>query len=205
MKIVIVDCKMGNLVSVKKAFSKLGFQSTISNNKVDIENAGLLVLPGVGHFSNTMENLKKLNILQVLNEQVLEKKKPILGICLGMQLLSEYSEEGDSEGLGWIKGKTKKFQLDTSRFKIPHIGWNTLEICQKDSFLKNTSINDQFYFVHSYHVECDDYNDVAAFSEYGEKFTASIQKDNIFGTQFHPEKSHEQGLTILKSFIDTNV
>jgi glutamine amidotransferase len=205
MKIVIVDCKMGNLVSVKKAFSKLGFQSTISNNKVDIENAGLLVLPGVGHFSNTMENLKKLNILQVLNEQVLDKKKPILGICLGMQLLSEYSEEGDSEGLGWIKGKTKKFQLDTSRFKIPHIGWNTLEICQKDSFLKNTSINDQFYFVHSYHVECDDYNDVAAFSEYGEKFTASIQKDNIFGTQFHPEKSHEQGLTILKSFIDTNV
>jgi glutamine amidotransferase len=196
---------MGNLVSLKKAFSKLGFQAAISNNKIEIENADILVLPGVGHFSNTMENIKKLNILEVLNVQVLEKKKPILGICLGMQLLSEYSEEGDAKGLGWIKGKTKKFQLDTSRYKIPHIGWNTLEICQNNYFLKDTTDKDQFYFVHSYYVDCDNPNDVAAFSEYGKNFTAAIRKENIYGTQFHPEKSHDQGLKIIKAFIDTNV
>ena len=205
MKIAIIDIGAGNITSVKKAFQRLGCPTIFSKNHLEIEASDLLVLPGVGHFGTTMQKLKNFDLIQILNEQVLVKKKPILGICLGMQLLSEYSEEGDSEGLGWIKGKTKKFQLDTSRFKIPHIGWNTLEICQKDSFLKNTSVNDQFYFVHSYHVECDDNNDVAAFSEYGEKFTAAIRKENIFGTQFHPEKSHEQGLTILKSFIDTNV
>jgi imidazole glycerol-phosphate synthase subunit HisH len=205
MKIVIVDCKMGNLISVKKAFSKLGYQAEISNEKNEIETSDLLVLPGVGHFSNTMENLKKLDLHKILDDHVIGLKKPIIGICLGMQLLSEYSEEGDAQGLGWLKGKTKKFDLDTRQFKIPHIGWNTLSIHQHNSFLKNTTENDQFYFVHSYHVDCEDQNDIAAYADYGQNFVAAIRKENIFGTQFHPEKSHEQGLKILKAFIDSNV
>jgi imidazole glycerol-phosphate synthase subunit HisH len=205
MKISIIDIGAGNITSVKKAFEKLGHSILITNLEKEISNADFLVLPGVGHFATTMQKLENLNLIELLNKQVLEIKKPILGICLGMQLLSEYSEEGNSKGLGWIKGKTKKFNLNTSQFKIPHIGWNTLRICQKDSFLKYTTENDQFYFVHSYHVDCEDQNDVAAYADYGQNFVAAIRKENIFGTQFHPEKSHEQGLEILKTFINCNV
>lgn len=205
MKVGVIDCKMGNLISVFKAIKRLGFEVEISNKINFLKSADRLVLPGVGHFGNTMKNLKNLDLIKPLNDLVIGAKKPILGICLGMQLFSEFSEEGNVEGLGWIKGKTKKFDLDTKKFKIPHIGWNTLNLQKHDSFLKNSTENDQFYFVHSYYMNCENHDDIVAFTDYGQNFVAAIQKENIFGTQFHPEKSHDQGLEILKAFIDNNV
>jgi glutamine amidotransferase len=202
-KIVIIDYGMGNLRSVFNKFRRMGYIPEISSDPEVIKKADKLILPGVGHFAKGMNNLKERGIIDVLNDKVLNDKTQIFGICLGMQLFSEYGEEGDCKGLGWIKANTVRFRInDKTKFKIPHIGWNTVNIVNKagiDDFLNN---DDFFYFVHSYYVHCLDNSDIWMTSWYEFEFVSAIKKNNIFGTQFHPEKSHDAGFKLLKKFIE---
>lgn len=193
---------MGNLNSVKKKLSKFECNTVISSNSQDIEKADKIILPGVGHFQNAMGNLKELNLVDILNENVLIKQKPILGICLGMQLMANKSEEGNAEGLGWIDADVIKFKVtDKLKYKIPHIGWNQI-IKTKDSHLmKDIPALSEFYFLHSYHFKTNNECDILNETEYEYKFPSAIEKNNIFGVQYHPEKSHDVGELLLKNFI----
>ena len=199
--ITIIDYGMGNLRSVQKAFERIGISVNISDSVDEIVKAEKLVLPGVGHFERGINNLKKRGLFEVLNDAVLEKKIPIIGICLGMQLMTEFSEEGNCEGFGWIKGKTTKFHFQENKLKIPHMGWNNLSIIKTDSLFNGITSENFFYFVHSYYVSCSDDSDVLAETNFGNKFVSSFQRKNIFGCQFHPEKSHDPGLKVLSNFV----
>lgn len=202
--IVILNYNIGNLTSIKNMLKKGGISDVlISDNISDIEKADKLILPGVGHFDYGMNQLKSMPFFEILNELVLEKQKPILGICLGAQLLGKSSEEGVESGLGWINAKTVKF--DTSRIngtlKIPHMGWS--DVCiKKDSpiFDGMEKMDSRFYFVHSYHLICADQSDILVTANHGYEFTAGVEKDNIIGVQFHPEKSHKFGMKLLNNF-----
>ena len=200
--IVIIDYGMGNLNSVLKAFHRLGIESCISSSNRDISNADKLILPGIGNFKKGMANLRELGLFDVLNKKVIEDKTPILGICLGMQLFTAHSEEGDEKGFGWLDAHTVKFSFPQNQdvIRIPHMGWNTITIKRDNPILSGIEGNASFYFVHSYHVICNNEEDVLATTEYALELTSSIQKDNIFATQFHPEKSHRNGLKILDNF-----
>lgn len=198
-KVGIIDYQMGNIRSVQKAFYMLDIPAVISNKADDLKNASHLVLPGVGHFSKGMENIKKFGLQDLLNELVVIKGKPILGICLGMQLMSDFSEEGNSDGLSWIKGKTIRFK--NINLKIPHTGWNSVIKINDNSLLNDINEESEFYFVHSYHVICDNIQDIILKSTYGIEFVSGFRKKNIVGLQFHPEKSHSDGLKLLKNFI----
>lgn len=198
--IVIVDYGMGNLHSVYKALKRLNSKAAISSSPSDIQKADKLILPGVGHFKKGMENLTSLNLIKTLNKKVLEDKIPLLGICLGMQLFAKHSEEGDAQGLNWIDAETIKF--NNNKLKIPHMGWNSINIKKPDPLLLNMNSESQFYFVHSYHVVPKDKSIISSTSNYETEFVSSINKDNIFGVQFHPEKSHSSGLQILQNFIN---
>ncbi|MBI4779008.1 imidazole glycerol phosphate synthase subunit HisH [Candidatus Falkowbacteria bacterium] len=202
--IVIVDYNMGNVRSIAKALESLGVKVLISNKKEDIKKADRLILSGVGAFADGMKNLKKLGLINFLNQEVIKNKKLILGICLGMQLMAKDSAEfGLHKGLGWLDASVKEFNLKNKNLKIPHVGWNNVRIIDKKcSLLKGIKSGTDFYFVHSYHLICRLKNTVKAVCCYGDDFTAVIQKDNIFGTQFHPEKSQKFGLEILKNFIN---
>lgn len=200
--VFIIDYGMGNLRSVQKALERMGVKCVISSNPEEILRADKLILPGVGHFKKGMENLKNMNLLDSLNKAVLDSRISILGICLGMQLMTKFSEEGNCAGLDWINAKTSKFDFHNNKFKIPHMGWNNLFIKNNTTLLRNINENDFFYFVHSYNISCENENEVLAKTNYGYDFVSVFQKDNIFGCQFHPEKSHEAGLRILKNFID---
>ena len=200
--IVVVNYGMGNLGSILKSLRYLNVDAKISDSKSDIELASKLILPGVGHFSGAMAKLRELDYIELLNKRVLEDKIPILGICLGMQLLGVYSEEGDTQGLGWIDATTRKFTIeDKLRWKIPHMGWNSISIQKKHNLLDNVEQHELFYFVHSYYMSCNNKQDILAQTNYSVDFTSIVQKNNIFGTQFHPEKSHKQGLEIIANFV----
>jgi glutamine amidotransferase len=180
----------------------LGIESRISDDYTEIAAADRLVLPGVGHFQHGMEQLRQMGLIEVLNKVVLEDKKPILGICLGMQLLTQFSEEGNVEGLGFIDAQTKKFNLDDPKLKIPHMGWNTVKFNKESELTTEIRSNPRYYFVHSYYVECNDKNDVLCTTQYGQEFVSGFQNDNIFGLQFHPEKSHKFGMELLVNFCN---
>lgn len=202
MKIVIVDYGMGNIHSVARKMKLLGFTYEISSKAADILSADRIILPGVGHFGKAMENLKKQNLIDALNEAVLGKKIPILGICLGMQLMARTSKEGESEGLGWFDAEVLPFQVsDTFNYKVPHTGWNSIKKQKESPINLNLSENESFYFVHSFHFQCNEKNDVLHTTCYDYEFTSAVQKDNILGVQYHPEKSHEAGLALLRNFI----
>lgn len=203
-KIAIVDYGMGNLRSVERQIGRAGAMPVITQNPIEVQHADRIILPGVGHFGAAMANLKKLGILDVIQAEVLEKGKPILGICLGMQLMMEHSEEGDAQGLGWFKGNCKKFTFETgSKFKVPQMGWNTLDFdVNRHTIWNGIQTSDPFYFVHSFHVHCTDKAESIAQSSYGVTYDSAIGKGNIIGMQFHPEKSHDQGLTLLKNFLN---
>ncbi|MCX6250398.1 MAG: imidazole glycerol phosphate synthase subunit HisH [Bacteroidetes bacterium] len=202
-KIVIIDYGMGNLRSIHKKFQRIGYSAVVSGDINIIRQADKLILPGVGHFANAMKNLRELNLLELLNEMSLVKQLPILGICLGMQLLGKHSEEGFVDGLGWLDAEVKRFHVsDTLKFKIPHMGWNTTDIKKSSPLLSNIPVNSLFYFVHSYHMNCNSQEDILATTCYDYEFVSAVQKNNIFGTQFHPEKSFDYGETILKNFAD---
>lgn len=193
---------MGNLGSVLKCLRYLKVDAKVSESKDDIEHASKLILPGVGHFSKAMYKLRQLDYIDVLNKKVIEDKTPVLGICLGMQLFAISSEEGGSSGLGWIDAEIKKFEIDDKLiWKVPHIGWNTIAIKKRSELTYQAGEGESYYFVHSYYMSCNDTEDVAAVTKYSIDFTSIVQRDNIYGTQFHPEKSHDQGLDLIKNFI----
>ena len=199
-KIVIIDYNMGNLTSVANALEYIGEKAVISNKIEDIKHADYIILPGVGAFSDGMKNLKDLGIINILNEEVIKKRKPLLGICLGMQLLAEEGYEGGlSKGLGYIKGVVKKF--DSKNLRIPHVGWNEVNFKKKSSLPHNLRKSEVFYFVHSYYLITNE-DIIVGTCDYGNEFVAAIQKENIFATQFHPEKSQKPGLQILRNFIE---
>ncbi len=199
--IVIVDYDMGNVFSVKNALDALNVESIVSRDPKDLVKADKIILPGVGAFPDGMLNLKKMGLIEVLENEVLKNKKPFLGICLGMQLLASVGEEHAlTTGLGWIEGCVKKFSIDGNKFRIPHMGWNDI-VPQKDNLLFDDVKPAIFYFVHSYHLVLGDQSQSTATCDYGEKFVAAVQKDNIFGVQFHPEKSQKSGLSVLENFL----
>jgi glutamine amidotransferase len=198
--IQVVDYKMGNLRSVQKAFERIGIPSKITADPDEVLKARKLVLPGVGHFSRAMDILKSTGLAEALNQAVMVEKTPILGICLGMQLMTDFSEEGTCEGFGWIKGRTSRFRFADSVLKIPHMGWNRLSLKRQSSLMQGVSTKDYFYFVHSYFVTCENPENVIAESEYGNTFVSAFQHENVFGCQFHPEKSHGAGQKILLNF-----
>lgn len=200
--ITIIDYGLGNLGSLANIFKKLGVEAAVSSDISVIEKSSGIVLPGVGSFDAGMENIKKLGLVQTLERKVLEEKTPILGICLGMQLFAQKSEEGILEGLGWIKGEVKKFDFQDDSLKVPHMGWNTIEIKKQDSFLRELPESSRFYFVHSYHFVCKNNDNVLATTNYGYDFPSIIRQGNIFGVQFHPEKSHKFGMQLLKNFAE---
>ncbi len=198
--VVILDYNVGNVSSIQNMIKRVGGQSKISADPKDIATASALILPGVGAFENGVQKLKASGLVDILQEQVLHKKKPVLGICLGMQLMTEGSEEGPSKGLGWIKGQTRRFDLDAG-LKVPHMGWNQLQSTRPTALLEGLNELSRFYFVHSYYVDCLNTTDVAAKTEYGKIFTSVVERENIMGVQFHPEKSHRFGMTILSNFM----
>jgi len=200
--IAIVDYGMGNLRSVQKAFERINIPAIITSDRNQILNAKKIVLPGVGNFEKGMINLQTENLIGTLTEAVINRKLPILGICLGMQLMTEFSEEGSVNGFGWVKAKTKKFTLKDNTIKIPHMGWNNIRVVKYSPITWNISPDDLFYFVHSYYVTCEVQNDVLATTDYSGTFVSAFHKENIYGCQFHPEKSHDAGLKILKNFAD---
>ena len=198
-KFAVVNYGMGNLQSVVNALKFLSLDTVITSDKSEIEKADAIILPGVGAFGEAMLNLKKLNLIDVLKEQVNTKKKPILGICLGMQLLADSSEEhGFNEGFKFIPGKVVGIPVKGD-LRLPHIGWNEIEITKKEPLFENAKGDMNFYFVHSYYFNCE-YKYISSTVNYGQKLTASVQKDNVFGVQFHPEKSQKSGLRLLRSF-----
>ena len=202
-KIVIVDYGTGNLNSVRRSLDRLRAGSIISSNPNDISSADKIILPGVGHFGNAMSNLREFNLLDALHEAVLVKQKPILGICLGMELMARNSEEGNTSGLGWFDAEVVRFNIsDKRRYKIPQMGWNNIRIKKNSLLMKNISELSEFYFVHSYHLKTNDQSDILNETEYESIYTSAIEKDNIFGVQYHPEKSHDAGDQLIRNFVE---
>ena len=201
--IVIVDYNMGNIGSVTNIIKKVGYTSVISADVDVISQAEKIILPGVGSFDKAMQNLKDLNLIDVLNEKALVQHTPFLGICLGMQLLTKFSEEGNVNGLGWINATTKRFKLNNfPELKIPQMGWNEVEITNKHAICENLYDYARFYFVHSYHVVCEEEKNVLMKTKFGNEFASGIINNNILGVQFHPEKSHKFGMQLIKNFIE---
>lgn len=221
MSILIIDYKVGNHQSLENALKFLGYDFLVSDKEKDIKEAKVLVLPGVGAFEEAMNNLRKLGILETLSEQVLANKKPILGICLGMQIMADYSEEnGYHKGLGWIKGGFVKLKPGLGPayakatagrqgcdgqaekdLRVPHVGWNTIRIIKKEPIFSKIENGASFYFDHSYHFKGEK-ESISTICNYGVDIVASFQKENIFGLQFHPEKSQNNGLRLFRSFFD---
>lgn len=201
--IAIINYGMGNLGSVKRKMDRIGAKSIITSDINEIKNSSKIILPGVGHFAKAVSEIKNRGLWDLLSDQVVIEKKLVLGICLGMQLMANYSEEGDSAGFGWIDAKVIRFKVtDPIKYKIPHMGWNTINPVKESSLFKKILLDAEFYFVHSYHVECNNSDDILAETIYDFTFTSAVQKENIFGMQFHPEKSHDAGEMLLRNFVN---
>jgi glutamine amidotransferase len=200
--ITIIDYGMGNLGSISNMVKKVGGKSRLSCLKDEILNAEKVILPGVGSFDQAMINLESLQLVEVIKE-IASKGVPIMGICLGMQLLANYSEEGVLPGLGLIKGRVLSFDKNND-LKVPHMGWNLIEYNPKCSLFNDFEQFDEtrFYFVHSYYFKCDLDENVAATTNYGINFTSAVYNKNVMGSQFHPEKSHKYGMQLIKNLID---
>jgi imidazole glycerol-phosphate synthase subunit HisH len=200
--IAIVDYGVGNTGSILNMLKKVGCTDAIvTNNKTELERADKYILPGVGAFDYAVTMMQQHSIQEILTPQVVEQGKPVLGICLGMQLLTKGSEEGTLEGLGWIDAYTCKFNLPGSSLKVPHMGWNEVEEVKEHALTAQLPAEKRFYFVHSYYVKCNDKNDELLTTNYGLNFTSALQHNNIMGVQFHPEKSHRFGMQVFKNYV----
>ena len=201
MKLVIVDLGISNTGSLLNMFRKVGVSAILSTDPDTIVNADKVVLPGVGSFTRGAQRLQETGTIEPLNEFVRVKGRPLLGICLGMQLLSRRSEEGPGEGLGFIDGDTVRLRApDGMRLRIPHMGWNYVKRSREHALFDEMPSDARFYFVHSYHVVCDSDEDALGETEYGSQFVSSVARDNVAGVQFHPEKSHRFGMRLLENF-----
>ncbi len=201
--IAIIDYGVGNPGSIQNMFQYLGIASHITSSAEEIRAADKLLLPGVGAFDAGMKHLHESGLKVILDQEVLDKGKPILGICLGMQMMTNGSEEGMLPGLMWIEAETMKFKTDAhSVLRIPHMGWNQIEINQEHPLLTGLEGENKFYFVHSFFVKVAEESDCAAKTLYGTEFTSVFARDNIMGVQFHPEKSHRYGMQVLKNFAN---
>lgn len=201
--ITIIDYKTGNLGSIQNILKRIGEDSVVTSDKDTIALATKLILPGVGAFDTGMSNLAELDLISILNKKVMVEKTPVLGICLGMQLLSNGSEEGSLPGLGWIDAETVRFRFkDTLEYKSPHMGWNFIRQHKSGRLLDNMYPEPRFYFVHSYFFKSNVTEDILTSTTYEIEFTSSVERGNILGVQFHPEKSHKFGMKLLKNFVD---
>jgi glutamine amidotransferase len=194
---------MGNISSVSRALYKNNIESRVINSYEEILNSDKIILPGVGHFGKAMDYLQSNDLDKALNKIIIEDKKPILGICLGMQLMCQISQEGESKGLGWFDASVTKMKVENKlKYKIPHIGWNTAERAKESQIFKGIEPEDEFYFVHSFCVAHTVKEEILCETSFETKFISALSKDNIFGVQFHPEKSHESGFQLLKNFAE---
>ena len=196
---IIIDYGLGNLASIRNMLKQIGLEPTISNDYNLISNSKNLILPGVGNFEKGIQNLKVKSLDKAI-KKACKNKARLLGICLGMHLLFDKIEEGNSSGLGLVEGQVKKFEFKNGKFKVPHMGWNNVEFSEQSKLNFTYKEKHKFYFAHSYYVECDNKENEVAITNYGFKFTSSIEKNNIFGVQFHPEKSHNFGKSFLRNF-----
>jgi imidazole glycerol-phosphate synthase subunit HisH len=202
--LTIVDYGVGNLASIQNMLKKIGVPSLITSSEGDISVAEKLILPGVGAFDTCAEKLQQSGLVKVLNRKVIVEKTPVLGVCVGMQLLAEESEEGKLPGLGWIKGKIVKFKQEKlpPNTKIPHMGWTDVVAAKASKLFETMYQEPRFYFVHSYHAQLVDESDALLYADYGYKFVAGVERGNIMGVQFHPEKSHKFGMKLLENFAN---
>jgi glutamine amidotransferase len=198
--IVIIDLGISNVASVSNMIRVAGIEFAVTRDPKVVEAAERLVIPGVGAFDEAMSRLEQARLLPVLHRRVLVDRVPVLGVCLGMQLLSQGSDEGTRPGLGWVRGRTRRFDLPMSdKLRIPHMGWNTVSQVRANDVLRGQT-PERYYFAHSYFVECDDRLDIIAQTSYGVTFTSAVQRGHIWGVQFHPEKSHTIGMQVFKNF-----
>lgn len=202
--ITILDYGSGNINAIKNIYERLNISIEFAKTIEQIQRADHIILPGVGAFDETISTLQENGFIDVLNKKVLDEKVPILGICVGMQMLADSSEEGFLKGLSWIPGKVKKFDknLIPDKPKLPHLGWNSILAIGECPLFKDIDPEIGFYFMHSYYYECEDEANVIAKTEYGKAFHSAVNQENIYGVQFHPEKSHDNGIQLLKNFAN---
>ena len=207
MNVIIVDYNSGNISSVINSFLEVAKDKVnieVTSDLGKIKSSDKLVLPGQGSFKSCLDALQKINgLTDTLNDFVINKKRPLLGICVGLQMFADVGyEETETKGFGWISGKVSKIDNQDGKYKLPHIGWNQINIIKKSKIFKKIENNSHMYFVHSYEFIPDDKNVISAITEYSSKIVCSVEKENIFGTQFHPEKSDKTGLNLIKNFLD---
>jgi glutamine amidotransferase len=202
--VTIVDYGVGNVKSIANMLLRIGVESRLVSRPEDFSAATKIILPGVGAFDAAMSALGERGMIEPLRAQVLSRRVPILGICLGMQLLAESSEEGELQGLGWIPGRSQRFAFpeSTAVLKVPHMGWNVVAPRRESPLFAAVPLPRRFYFVHSYHLVCAQAKDVLATTTYGIEFVSAVARDNVYGVQFHPEKSHKYGMAFLKAFSE---
>lgn len=203
MSVVVVNAGIGNLGAIPNMLKRLGATAQISADPGEIAGADRIILPGVGAFDAAMQSLADLGLIEVLNRKALDERVPILGVCLGMELLGSGSEEGRLPGLGWISGRAVRFRSDEGEplLRVPHMGWNYVRPTANGALFADLGNTPRFYFAHSYYFACDDEADVAGVTRYGHPFVSAVHRGNISGIQFHPEKSHRFGLQVFRNFL----
>lgn len=201
--ITLIDSGVSNIGSMQNMLKRLGIGFKVATTPEDVASAERIILPGVGSFDSGMRNLADRGLIEPLSEKAVGERVPVLGVCLGMQLMTRGSEEGERPGLGWVPAQAIRFRPATNAQKVPYMGWNEVTAAKKDPLIEGMRLDTRFYFVHSYHVACDDPNDVLLNAPYGVvTYTAAYRRGNIYGAQFHPEKSHKFGMWLLKNFSE---